>query len=453
MNLLDGLFGSESISKIFSDEARLQRMLDFEAALARAEVRAGVIPASAAQVIAAQCRVENLNLAELSRAAGDAGNLAIPLVKQLTEAVQSQSKEAAHYVHWGATSQDAIDTGLMLQVRDALAVLLPMLDRLCESLAELAERHRATPMVARTWMQQAIPTVFGLQVAGWLDGMNRHRLRFSRLHESGVALQFGGAAGSLAALGDGGLAVSQALAEELHLPLPDLPWHTQRDRIAEIVSALAMCVGSLGKIARDVALQSQTEIGELSEPEKSGRGGSSTMPHKRNPVNSAVILAAAERIPLLAATVLSAMQQEYERGLGNWLAEWETLPEIFRLSGGALERALVIIEGLVVHADRMLQNLELTRGLIFAEPVTMALAAYIGKPEAHTLVEEASRKALNEHKHLLEVLRQESRVTSHLGARELERLFDPGAYQGEASRFIDRVLSSYRASVKLATTI
>jgi 3-carboxy-cis,cis-muconate cycloisomerase len=452
MTLLDTLFGSELVRKAFSDKARVQRMLDFEAALARAEARAGVIPEAVTKSITEQCQSDYIDFAELSRAAADAGNLAIPLVAQLTDLVKNNVPEAARYVHWGATSQDVIDTSLMLQVRDALVPISANMDHLCDLLAELADRHRATPMVARTWMQHAVPSLFGLKVAGWLDAMHRHRERLQVLRGRTLMLQFGGAAGTLAALGSHGIVVAEALAEELQLALPDIPWHTHRDRIAEIASTLAMCTGSLGKIARDIALQSQTEVGELAEPAKHGRGGSSTMPHKRNPVNTAVILAAAERIPALTTTIFAAMPQEHERGLGNWLAEWETLPEIFSLMGGALERTVIVIEGLEVHADRMMNNLELTQGLIFAEAATMTLATRLGKPEAHRIVEAACRKAVLEHLHLRVVLQAEPHMTAHLSSQDIERIFDPLAYQGEANRFIDRVLATHHTIFKTVSS-
>jgi 3-carboxy-cis,cis-muconate cycloisomerase len=445
MNLLDSLFGSEAVGKIFSDENRLQCMLDFEASLASAEARLGIIPQAAASAIASECRTEKLDISELGHAATEAGNLAIPLVQQLTQLVRSAVPDAAKYVHWGATSQDVIDTGSMLQVREGMASILTTVDRLCDLLAVLAERHRSTPMVARTWMQQAIPTVFGFKVAGWLDAMQRHRERIDGLKRNGLALQFGGAAGTLASLGDQGLAVSEGIAEELGLHLPPLPWHAHRDRVSEVGSTLAMCVGTLGKIARDIALGSQTEVGELSEPAKAGRGGSSTMPHKRNPVNTAIVLAAAERVPMLAATLLSSMPQEHERGLGNWLAEWETLPEIFRVTAGALERMALLIEGLEVHTERMLANLEKTQGLIFAEAASMALASHVGKPESHEIVEDACRKAVLARRHLQVVLASDPQVIAILSAEQIEQIFDPRAYLGEASRFIDRVLAAHHA--------
>lgn len=451
MSLLDQVFGSQPVLEIFSDKARVQCMLDFEAALATAEARQGVIPASAGPVIAAYCKADLINFAELSRAAADAGNLAIPLIQQLTAVVGGQSSEAAQYVHWGATSQDVIDTALTLQMRDALAAMSSELNRLCGLLADLANRYRSTPMVARTWMQHAIPTTFGFKVAGWLDGMLRHRVRLVSWRDQ-ATLQFGGAAGTLAALGSTGLVIAAEVASELKLELPDIPWHTQRDRIAEGATGLAMLTGSLGKMARDIALQSQTEVAELSEPAKVGRGGSSSMPHKRNPVNTAVILAAAEQTPFLAGTILAAMPQEHERGLGNWLAEWDTVPQLFRLCSGALFRMLVVIDGLVVYPDRMLKNLELTRGLIFAEAASMALARQLGRKEAHHLMELLSGKAITEQKHLEQVMREEPRVTDVLDRAALDRIFEPKAYLGEASRFIDRVLSKHNTIVQAPAT-
>jgi 3-carboxy-cis,cis-muconate cycloisomerase len=279
MSLLNPLFGWDVVDDIVSDHMRLQRMLDFEAALARAEAKTGVIPATASATIAAQCRAELFDSGALARAAAEAGNLAIPMVKQLTEFVGSKDREAAKFVHWGATSQDAIDTGLMLQLRDALSAIAEEVQRLCGHLAELAAAHRNTPVAARTWMQQAVPTVFGLQMAGSLDAMTRHRTRLQEVRTRCLVLQFGGAAGTLASLRDRGLQVAQALADDLQLSLPAVPWHSQRDRVAEVATTLALLTGTLGKMARDLSLAMQTEIAEAAEPVKEGRGGSSTMPH------------------------------------------------------------------------------------------------------------------------------------------------------------------------------
>ncbi|HST09096.1 MAG TPA: 3-carboxy-cis,cis-muconate cycloisomerase, partial [Terriglobales bacterium] len=280
MSLLDPLFGWEVTDQIFSDAMRIQRMLDFEAALAHAEARLNVIPKSAAGPIRDHCEASRFDLPSIGQAAANAGNLAIPLIKELTNLVAKSDKEAARYVHWGATSQDVIDTGLVLQLRDAFDAIESELHRLCETLARLSLAHRATPLPARTWMQQAVPTVFGLKVAGWLDALTRHRARLKETRQRVLVLQFGGAAGTLASLGADGMKVAQELARELKLGLPELPWHSHRDRIAEVGMTLALLVGTFGKIARDISLLMQTEIAEVFEPAGEGRGGSSTMPHK-----------------------------------------------------------------------------------------------------------------------------------------------------------------------------
>jgi 3-carboxy-cis,cis-muconate cycloisomerase len=446
MTLLDPLFGWKPVNELFSDTGRLQRMLDFESALARAEARAGIIPAATASTISSHCRAQLFNFDVLARGAVDAGNLAIPMVRQLTELVSKENKDAARYVHWGATSQDAIDTGLVLQLRDALRLIAPELERLCANLAQLAERHKATPLPARTWLQQAIPTVFGLKAAGYLDALTRHRARLRELGPRALVLQFGGAAGTLASLHDRGLDVAQALAEELKLPLPDLPWHAHRDRVAEVATTFALLTGTLGKMARDLSLHTQTEVGELAEPAGEGRGGSSTMPQKRNPVACASILAAAERVPAFAAAILGSMTQEHERGLGNWHAEWETLPELVRLAAGALHRTAETVAGLEVDAARMRQNLDLTHGLIYAEAVAMALGPHLGKHAAHQLLENAVHKAISKKKHLRDILAADSEVTARLSAAELNQLFDPANYSGMSAQFIERVLSAHKTS-------
>jgi len=442
MDLLDTLFGSEEVNSIFSDRSRLQGMLDFEATLAAAEGRVGVIPESAAAPISAKCRADLFDLSVLAEASVQAGNLAIPMVKQLTVLVGKDDAQAMRYVHWGATSQDAIDTGLVLQLRAALESIRADLGNLCGVLENVAEVHRATPVAARTWMQHAVPTTFGLKAAGALDALTRHRARLRETERRVLVLQFGGAAGTLAALGTRGLDVARALSEELRLELPALPWHSHRDRVAEVATTLALLTGTLGKIARDLALQMQTEVGEVFEPSFEGRGGSSTMPHKRNPVTSAVVLAAASRVPALASVMLSAMSQEHERGLGGWQAEWQTLPEIVRLCAGALHRLADTVANLEVNPKRMQQNLELTSGLIYSEAVAAALAAHIGKAEAHRVIEAASRKTIAENKHLRDVLAVDPDVTRHFTPAELNRLFDPMGYTGAAGLFIDRVVAA-----------
>jgi 3-carboxy-cis,cis-muconate cycloisomerase len=442
MNLLDPLFRSQAVEKVFSNRATLQAMLDFEAALARAGARAGFIPESAAPAIEAKCRAELYDMTDLARAAASAGNLAIPLVKQLTQLVAKKDKESARYVHWGATSQDVIDTGRVLQLREALVLISSELDLFAAVLGELAHKNRATLIVARTWMQQALPTTFGLKAAGWLDAIDRHRARLAETQERCLVLQFGGAVGTMAALGARGLDVAANLAKELQLSLPELPWHSQRDRMAEIATTLGLFCGTLGKIARDISLHTQTEVGEVFEPTADGRGSSSTMPHKRNPVTSAVVLSAAARVPPLVSTMLAAMIQEQERGLGGWHAEWETLPDIVRLTAGALHHLTTTVSELELDPERMRQNLDVTHGLIFAEAVTMALAEKMPRTEAHEIVQLACKRAQTTRRDLRSVLAQDSIVKANLSDAELDRLFTPANYLGVADQFIDRVLAS-----------
>jgi 3-carboxy-cis,cis-muconate cycloisomerase len=443
MSLLEPLFRWEAIEELFSDRARVQGMLDFEAALARAEARTGVIPATAAAAIATKCRAELFDMGALARATALAGNPAIPLVKQLTALVGKDDKDSMGYVHWGATSQDAIDTGFVLQLREALERIDAELGKLCGALAQLAVKHRSTLVAGRTWLQQALPTSFGLKAAGWLDAMNRHRARIGEMRRRAMVVQLGGAVGTLAALGNKGLEVAKALGEELHLAVPDVPWHSHRDRVVEVATTLGLCTGTLGKIARDISLLMQTEVAEVFEPAGEGRGGSSTMPHKRNPVTAAVVLAAAMRMPGLVSSMLSAMVQEHERGAGGWHAEWETMPEIIGLAAGALHHLAETVPGLEIDAAKMQENLDVTRGLIFAEAVQMALGSQMGRMAAHELVEAACKRARTGKRHLREVLAEDATAKKHLTKADLERLFDPQQYLGVAEGLIDRVLAAH----------
>jgi 3-carboxy-cis,cis-muconate cycloisomerase len=440
--LLAPMLSSGPMRAICDDATTLQHMLDFESALARAEATVGVIPKSAAGPITAACKAEAFDLAALAEAATRSGNLAIPLVKALTARVAANDKEAARYVHWGATSQDMIDTATMLSLRAGIDALRTDLDRAIAGFAALARKHRQTAVVARTWLQHALPMPFGLKLAEYAAALHRAKTRLARIHKESLALQFGGAAGTLAALGDKGLAVAERLAEELDLPLPDAPWHTHRDRIADAASALAILSGTCGKIARDVSLMMQTDVAEAFEPVGAGRGGSSTMPHKRNPVAAASALAAATMAPNLTATILAAQVQEHERSAGPWHAEWPTLPTLLLVTSGALAAIVDIAEGLEIDAARMRANLDTTSGLIMAEAVAMALAETIGKIDAHHLVEAASKKAVAEKKHLRDILAADSKVAAQLGADRIADLFEPMAYQGASQALIDRLLAS-----------
>ncbi|WP_151448205.1 3-carboxy-cis,cis-muconate cycloisomerase [Lacisediminimonas profundi] len=441
--LTDSLFSTPRMRSVFSDQACLQRMLDVEAALARAQASIGLIPAPAAEAIAVACDAANIDLAALAAAAGQAGNLAIPLVKQLTAVVAGADQDAARYVHWGATSQDIIDTGLVLQLRDAMDELQHQLDACGEALASLAQRYRDTPQIGRTWMQHALPVTFGLKAAGWLDGLVRHRRRLRELRPRVLVLQLGGAAGTLASMSGQGTAVAAAMAVQLDLQTPDMPWHGQRDRIAEAATFCGLLTGSLGKIARDISLLAQTEIAELAEPASAGRGGSSTMPHKRNPVACAIALAAATRVPGLVASVLGGMANENERALGGWQAEWDALPSIFSLSAASLQQMTGVLAGLQVDAGRMRANIDLTNGLIMAEAVTLALGPELGKLAAHHLVEQACRTAVEQNRPLREVLAADGQVSKLLDGAALDRLFDPVNYLGHAGEFVDAVLRSW----------
>ena len=439
------LFTTDAMRAIFSARARLARMLEFEAALARAEARAGVIPQAAADAIALQCDAARFDTGEIDAAARTAGNVAIPLVAALTRAVGAVDADAKGYVHWGATSQDAIDTGLVLQLRDALALIDADLARLAGALAMQARRHTATVLSGRTWLQQALPITLGVKLAAIVSALDRHRDRIASLRSRALVLQFGGAAGTLASLHERGLAVSDELGRELGLEVPDMPWHTERDRLCEIAAMLGMLTATLGKLARDLSLLAQTEVGEADEPAAPGRGGSSTMPQKRNPVGASIALAAALRVPGLVATMLQAAVQEHERGLGNWPAEWETLPQIVMLTAGALDAMAEVAEGLDIHVDRMRANLDLTHGLIFAEAVQMALAPAMGRDAAHSLVAGACRRASAQRAHLRDILENEPRVNDVLGREAIAHLFDPAAYLGQSRAYVARALVRHPA--------
>jgi 3-carboxy-cis,cis-muconate cycloisomerase len=427
------------LSRSFSVEARLQAMLDVEAALAEAEAALGVIPATAAMPIRAAARASLYDSAAIALEARQAGNLAIPLVHHLTARVAEDDAEAAKYVHWGATSQDIIDTALVLQLRTAVPSIVRDLQRAAEAAAGHARRHVDTLMPGRTWLQQATPTTFGLKAAGWLDALVRVQHTLESALAQALVVQFGGASGTLAALGTRGLAVAEALGARLKLSVPVLPWHAHRDRLAGLACALGVATGTFGKIARDLALLAQTEVGEAHERAEDA-GGSSTMPHKRNPVRAAVALAAAVRAPGLVATILSAMPQEHERGLGGWQAEWDAIPELVGVTADAGRAVAEALEGLVVDAPRMRANLDLTRGLVLAEAVVMQLAGQLGRKDAHARVEAASRRVVAEGRSLAEVLAEDPAVTAVLDRAAIDAALAPENYLGCARTFVENAL-------------
>lgn len=443
--LFDAYFTGKAMGAVFCDHGRVQAMLDFEAALARAQASTGLIPSSAVAPIEAACRAELYDFEALGLAIASAGNSAIPLVKALGKQIASVSPEAERYVHLGATSQDVMDSGLVLQLRAALELIEQDLQQLGEVLAQQAQRYATTPLAGRTWLQQATPVTLGMKIAGWLGAVTRSRQRLQALKPRLLNLQFGGASGTLAALGDQALPVAHALAAELKLALPDQPWHTQRDRLVEFGAVLGLVAGSLGKMGRDISLLMQTEAAEVFEPSAPGKGGSSTMPHKRNPVGSAVLISAATRVPGLLSTLFSAMPQEHERSLGLWHAEWETLPQICCLVAGALAQALNIAQGLEVDAERMAQNLDLTHGLVLAEAVSIELAQRVGRETAHHLLEQCCKRAVAEHRHLRAVLGDEPEISAQLSAAELDRLLDPAHYLGQATTWVERARAEHFA--------
>jgi 3-carboxy-cis,cis-muconate cycloisomerase len=436
--IFGGLFTTAAMRAVFSDESRLQRMLDVEAALARAQARLGLIPAAAAAEITAKARLERFDIEAVRRGTELAGYPIVPLVKALGAACDG---DAGRYVHWGATTQDIVDSALVLQVRDALALLADDLDATLVHLTQLSLRFRDTPMAGRSHLQHALPITFGFKCAVWLSAMQRHRQRLENLRGEILVVQFGGAVGTLASLGDDGMAVLAALAEELDLAVPPIAWHVARDGLAAAACFLGLLTGSLGKIATDIALLMQTEVGEVAEPHQEGRGGSSTMPQKRNPIASELILAAAKNVRQLVPVMLDAMVQDHERATGPWHAEWLALPQAFAFSAGALHHTRALLAGLTVDPARMRRNLDATQGMITAEAVMMALAPALGRDAAHHVVAAACAKALESGGHLLEALCAEPRVTAHLSRTELERLLDPERYTGLCGAFVDRVVA------------
>jgi 3-carboxy-cis,cis-muconate cycloisomerase len=438
--VLGTLYGSDAMRAVFDEPSYFQRMLDVEAALARAEAKLGIIPAEAALAIEAAAKIENLDWDELAASARNVGYPVVGLVRGLSRA----AGDAGRWTHWGATTQDIMDTATVLQVREALRLVRDDLVGAISALAEQADRHRMLVMAGRTHLQHALPTTFGLKCAVWLQPLIAHVERIDQLRPRVEVVSFGGAAGTLASLGDRGLAVMQALATELGLGERDAPWHVCRDGLAEAVSFLGLLCGSLGKLATDVILLAQTEVAEVAEPHVAGRGSSSTMPQKRNPIGSEYVLAAQRAVQSLVPLMQGAMAQDHERGTGPWQAELLALPQAFVLTHGALLHARAIAEGMVVDAARMRHNLDATHGLIVAEAVMMGLAPELGRSEAHHVVSAACDVALREDIGLGEALARDARVEAKLDRAAIERMTDPARYLGASEVFIDRVVRAAR---------
>jgi 3-carboxy-cis,cis-muconate cycloisomerase len=439
------MFGTPAMRGLFGDEAFLARCVEVEAALARAQGRLGIIPAEAGDAInraasALASGRRTLDFARLKKETETVGYPILPLVRQLAECAGDYGR----YIHWGATTQDIMDTVVVLQIRAGLGLIDEDLTVVRGHLADLARRYRDTPMAGRTHLQHALPVTFGYKAAVWLSALDRHADRLRELRPRVLFVQFGGAAGTLASLGNGeeSLETRAALASELALGDPPITWHVTRDGIAETVQMLALLLGSLGKIALDVMLMSATEFGEAAEPFVAGRGSSSTMPQKRNPISCELILAAAKVLRQQAGLVLDAMVTDFERATGPWHAEWIAVPEAFGYAAGALHQARFMLGGLIVDSGRMAKNLAMTHGLIVAEAVMMGLAPHTGRNEAHDLVYDACQVAIETDRPLLDVLLETAAVAGPLGADRLRALTDPANYLGAAQAMVDRVLAA-----------
>lgn len=448
--LYASLFYQKDVTDIFSDSALITYMIQVEVALAQAQAQVGVIPQNAAHTIAqvAEQALEKFDFPALAVATGLAGNIAIPFVKQLTAIVKDVDEDASRYVHWGATSQDILDTACILQYRDALNIVEAQLQQCYTTALQQAKQYRHQVMIGRTWLQQALPITLGHKLARWASAFKRDLDRIQAIKPRVLTAQLGGAVGSLASLQDQGSLVVNAFAKQLNLSVPTSTWHGERDRIVEIASVLGMIVGNTGKMARDWSLMMQTEIAELFEPTAKGRGGSSTMPHKRNPVAAASVLAAANRVPALMSSIYQSMVQEHERSLGAWHAEWLAIPEIFQLCAGALSRTGEVLQGFEVNVEHMQQNLECTNGLIMAEAVMMALAPKIGRLNAHHVVEAACKTAVAQNQHLSEVVSQLDEVKAQFSQDEIVEIFKPENYLGNIQQQIDAVLQEAQGESK-----
>ena len=445
-NVLDSVlfrdsFGTPQMRAVFDDRALIRRYVEVEIALAKAEARCGVIPQAAADEIAATCDADALDFELLRHETEIVGYPILPLVHQISK----QAGASGGFVHWGATTQDIMDSAVVLQLRDALDLIEADVAALRDILRDLARKYRDTPMAGRTHLQQALPITFGYKCAIWLNMFDRHAERLAQLRPRVLVGQFAGAAGTLASLGDKGLDVQRAMMEELGLGVPASTWHVARDGFAEATNLLALITGSLGKIAYDVMLLAANEFGELYEPFVKGRGASSTMPQKRNPISSELMLACAKAVRQQAGLMLDAMVQDLERATGPWHAEWIAIPEAFILSAGALHQAKFMLSGLIVDEAAMARNLDMTKGLIVAEAVMMGLAPYIGRQEAHDVVYNACRAVNEKGGRLADALNAMPAVSSRLDPALIERLTDPKNYLGAAPAMVDEALRRSRA--------
>jgi 3-carboxy-cis,cis-muconate cycloisomerase len=435
------VFSTEAMRSVFSDENRVQKYLDFEAALARAQARLGIIPKEAAEEICRHCHAAEFDFAKLKTQTERIGYPVLPVVQQLVALCRDGYGE---WCHWGATTQDITDTATVMQIREALVLIERHLDGIVGALVALARKYRDTPMAGRSNLQQAVPITFGYKMATLLAAFQRHRQRLNELRPRLLVGEFGGAAGTLSALGGRGLATQAELMKELKLGVPAIAWHTVRDSIAEVGCFLGLVTGTCGKVALDVKLLMQTEVEEVYEPFHEGRGSSSTMPQKRNPISSVYITALTAVVRQQVGALLDAMVEDHERATGPWEIEWIVLPEIFCFTAGALAQTEFVLKGLQVDEKKMLANLDLTKGLIVSEAVMMGLGPYLGRQYAHDLVYDICRQVVATGRPLVDLLAENAEIAKHLDRGALEKLCDPANYLGEAGAMVDRVLATTR---------
>jgi 3-carboxy-cis,cis-muconate cycloisomerase len=432
------IFSTEAMRRVFSDENRIQKYLDFEAALARAQARLGIIPKDAGEEIVRHCNSSEMDFAKLKVQTERIGYPVLPVVQQLVALCRDGLGE---WCHWGATTQDITDSATVMQIREALVLVEAHIDAIADSLAGLARKYRDTPMAGRSNLQQAVPITFGYKMATLLAAFERHKERLKQLRSRVLVGEFGGAAGTLSSLGGRGLETQTELMKELKLGVPAIAWHTVRDTIAEVGCFLGLVTGTCGKIALDVKLLMQTEVEEVYEPFAEGRGSSSTMPQKRNPISSVYITALTSVVRQQVAALLDAMVEDHERATGPWEIEWIVLPEIFCLAAGALAQTAFVLAGLQVDEKKMRANLDLTKGLIVSEAVMMGLGPYLGRQYAHDLVYDICRKVVATGRPLVDLLAENTEITKHLDRSALTKLCDPANYLGEAGAMVDRVLA------------
>jgi 3-carboxy-cis,cis-muconate cycloisomerase len=436
--IFQGIFSSDAMRHVWSDENRTQKYLDIERALAVVQGRLGLIPQDAADEIVSHCTLDQIDMDKLRQQTERIGYPILGVVSQLNALCRDKLGE---YCHWGATTQDITDTATVLQIREGLDLVEKDLTAIAEAMARLAKQHRLTPMIGRSNLQQAIPVTFGYKMAGLLSAVQRHQERLAQLRERVLVGEFAGAAGTLASLETGAMQTQAGLCQELGLKQPVIAWHTIRDNIAEVGTFLGLVGGTLGKLSMDVKLMMQTEVGEVYEPFAHGRGSSSTMPQKRNPISSCYVHAAISVVRQHSAALMDAMVADHERSTGPWEIEWIVLPEAFCLMAGALKQSLFVLEGLEVDAKAMRRNIDMTHGLVMSEAVMMGLGPYIGREVAHDLVYDICREAVKQQRPLLELLCENTEVCKHLDRVALARLCDPANYLGQSGVMVDRVLA------------